>query len=452
MSNLAIIPRLKTFSTSMRFLKDPMSIIAENLAHYGTSYFFYIGGVYPSIFTADPAFIQHVLQKNHRSYQKSPLHFEHLGHYLGNGLLTSDGDYWLRQRRLIQPGFHRSRLASLTQLMQSVIQESETRFDQLAAQGTFDIAHEMMGTAFRIITRSIFSTNVKEEELEEMSEQITTLQAFIIQLIRQPYLNPWRKLSGQVRKHEQIATKFDETILGYIHARKSSGEYRDDLLQMLLDSRYEDTGEPMSEQALLDEVKILFVAGHETSANALAWSWYLLSQHPEVVAKIRAELDEVAPDRSLEFEDLGKLEYLTQVIEEVLRLYPPAWITDRQAAKDDEFNGIKIKKGTFLVTYIYGVHHSADYWEDPEAFRPERFAKGHKLEHPYAYIPFGGGPRLCIGNHFAHMEMQLVIANLIRRYDFELDADHLVEKQPLITLRPRYGIKMRFWRRDNLLA
>jgi cytochrome P450 len=146
---------------------------------------------------------------------------------------------------------------------------------------------------------------------------------------------------------------------------------------------------------------------------------------------------------------LAKLEYLSQVIDEVLRLYPPAWITDRQAIKDDEFNGIKIKKGTFLVTYIYGVQHSADYWEDPEAFRPERFAKDQKLTHSYAYLPFGGGPRMCIGNHFAIMEMQLVIANLIRRYDFALVPEHPVEKQPLITLRPRYGIQMRFWKRES---
>lgn len=449
MSTLSKIPRLTTFATSMRFLKDPMGVIAGNLSKYGTSYAFYIGGVYRSIFTADPAFIQYVLQKNNRNYQKSPLHFQHLAHYLGNGLLTSDGDYWLQQRRLIQPGFHRSRLASLTQLMQSVLQESNAKFDHLAEQGPIDIAYEMMGTAFRIITRSIFSTNVREEELEEMSTQITTLQAFIIKLIRQPYLNFWRQLSGEISTHEQIAAKFDATILQYIHARKESGEHRDDLLQMLLDSRYEDTGEPMTEKALLDEVKILFVAGHETSANALAWSWYLLSQHPEAVDKIRQELDAVAPGRALEFEDLAKLEHLSQVIDEVLRLYPPAWITDRQAIKDDEFNGIKIKKGTFLVTYIYGVQHSADYWEDPEAFRPERFAKDQKLTHSYAYLPFGGGPRMCIGNHFAIMEMQLVIANLIRRYDFALVPEHPVEKQPLITLRPRYGIQMRFWKRES---
>lgn len=447
MSNpIPTIPRLKTLVNSLRFLRDPITVIRGNMAEYGHTYRFYIGGIIPATFTADPAFIQHILQKNHRVYKKSPIHFDQLGHFVGKGLLTIDGDHWLRQRRLIQPSFHRNRLASLTQLMNEVIEERLLRFEEAIKNGSINLAEHMMHMAFGIIMRSIFSRSVPEEQVQKMSGQITQIQAFVIQLIRQPYLNWWRKWSGQIKEHEDLAADLENAIRSLVHQRQASGETRDDLLQMLLDSRYEDTGEAMSEQQLLDELKIIFVAGHETSANGLAWAWYLLSQHPEVVEKIRTELLEHVGERSIEFADLPKLEYLSQVVDEVLRLYPPAWITDRMAAEADEFNGIKIAKGAIVATYIFGAHHSPQHWEAPEAFRPERFAKSAKIP-AFAYLPFGGGPRLCIGNHFALMEMQLVIAEMVRSYDFVLDPGQEVIPQPLITLRPKNGVWMRFWRR-----
>lgn len=447
MSNpIPTIPRLKTLVNSFRFLRDPITVIRGNMAEYGHTYRFYIGGIIPATFTADPAFIQHILQKNHRVYKKSPIHFDHLGHFVGKGLLTIDGDHWLRQRRLIQPSFHRNRLASLTHLMNEVIEERLTRFEAGIKNGPVNMAEHMMHMAFGIIMRSIFSRSVPEEQVQKMSGQITQIQAFVIQLIRQPYLNWWRKWSGKIKEHEDLAADLENAIRSLVHQRQASGETRDDLLQMLLDSRYEDTGEAMSEQQLLDELKIIFVAGHETSANGLAWAWYLLSQHPEVVEKIRTELHENLGERRIEFTDLPKLEYLSQVVDEVLRLYPPAWITDRMAAEADEFNGIKIAKGAIVATYIFGAHHSPQHWEEPEVFRPERFAKSAKIP-AFAYLPFGGGPRLCIGNHFALMEMQLVIAEMVRRYDFALEPGQEVIPQPLITLRPKSGVWMRFWQR-----
>jgi cytochrome P450 len=446
MSNIPTIPRLKTLLNSLKFLRDPMTVIQRNITEYGHTYRFYIGGIIPATFTADPAFIQHILQKNHRIYKKSPIHFEHLGHYVGKGLLTIDGEHWLRQRRLIQPSFHRARLANLTQLMNAVIVERLARFDTEIQAGPVNVAEHMMDMAFSIIMRSIFSVSVPEEQVQRMSAQITQIQAFVIQLIRQPYLNGWRKFNGQIRKHEQLAADLEHAILQLVQQRQASGETRDDLLQMLLDSRYEDTGEAMNEQQLLDELKILFVAGHETSANGLAWTWYLLSQHPEVLEKIRSELQTQVGADPITFADLPKLVYLSQVVDEILRLYPPAWITDRMAVEADEFQGIKIAKGAIVATYIYGAHHSPEHWKEPEAFRPERFAKDAKIT-PFAYLPFGGGPRLCIGNHFALMEMQLVIAEMARRYDFSLEPGHEIVPQPLITLRPKDGIWLRFWKR-----
>ena len=214
---------------------------------------------------------------------------------------------------------------------------------------------------------------------------------------------------------------------------------------MLLDVRYEDTGEPMTDRQLLDESKIIFVAGHETTANALAWTWYLLSRHPEVVVRIREELERVTGGNNPGFDDLHRLEYTASVIEESMRLYPPAWITDRQANEADEVGDLKIPKDAIVVPFIYGVHRSERLWEDPEAFNPDRFAKEEKSRMPaYSYMPFGGGPRLCIGNSFAMMEMQMILATILRRFDIELVPDQTIEAQPLVTLRPRYGIRMRF--------
>lgn len=440
------VHRFKAIRNSLRFVSDPISVLDDQIARLGPTFFTYIGGVYKGLLTTEPELIQHILQKHHRIYRRSPMHFDKLSHFLGHGLLTSEGDYWLRQRRLIQPGFHRSRLAALTEIMQGVIDGFLDNFDRELEKNNsgVDLYPKMMELAFNIVARSLFSANIQEHELRRLSTIITSLQEFIIKQIRQPYLNWWFDMSGKLQQHEILAREFDEILLAIIHQRRLRGEVHDDLLQMLLDSRYEDTGEGMTDRQLLEESAILFVAGHETTANALSWMWYLLSQHPETVAKARAEIAQVLGGRKPTFEDLPQLEYLTQIIEESMRLYPPAWITDRIAAEDDYFEGIHIPKGVVVIAYFYGVHRSDKLWTDPHSFDPDRFSKANKKLHaPYSYLPFGAGPRLCIGNSFAIMEMQLVLAAMLQRYDFTLMPDHEVTPQALITLRPRHGVRMR---------
>jgi cytochrome P450 len=304
----------------------------------------------------------------------------------------------------------------------------------------------MTTTAFRIIARSVFSNSLAEAQLERMAELLTAIQAFYVRTVRQPYLQPWQHARGQFRRHDQLAAELRDIVRGYIRQRKqASGPPPDDLLQMLLDARYEDNGEPMTEEQVLDEAAILLVAGHETSANALSWMWYLLAQHPEVVAKLRSEMTQVLGDRPPTFVDLPSLGYSLQVIQETMRLYPPAWILDRVASEDDTYNGLALPKGTLISGYLYGIHHSVKLWEEPEAFRPERFGPDQiRQQMPYAYIPFGGGPRLCIGNQFALTEMQLVLLEMLRRFDIEAVAQPPVDLLPLITLRPRQEIKVRF--------
>lgn len=223
-----------------------------------------------------------------------------------------------------------------------------------------------------------------------------------------------------------------------------------DLLQMLMDARYEDNGEAMSNQQLLDEVKILFVAGHDTSGNALSWTLYLLAKYPEWQKRLQKEVDEVLNGSVPGVMDLKALEQVTQVIQESMRLFPPAWITDRMSIAEDHYQGVDIEKGTLLITFLYGAHHHPDHWGDPESFRPERFSVGQRDQiNSAAYLPFGAGPRLCIGNSFAMMEMQLVLSRLMQRYTFQLTPNTKIDKLALITLKPKHGVRLKVEKRET---
>lgn len=445
------VPRLKSLRNSITLAANPIPVLNTYLDTYGDTIVVYLGGIRRTALTRDPGLVQHILQKNHRNYPKSELSHG-VARYLGHGLLTSEGSYWLQQRRLIQPGFHRQRISSLVTLMQAEINDClEPLERQLSQQGSdVEVAvHELMTTtAFRIIARSVFSNSLAEAQLHRMAELLTAIQAFYVRTVRQPYLRPWQHARGQFRHHDQLAAELRDIVRGYIRQRQqASGSPPDDLLQMLLDARYEDNGEPMTEEQVLDEAAIILVAGHETSANALSWMWYLLAQHPEVVKKLRTEMSQVLGNRPATFTDLPGLGYSLQVIQETMRLYPPAWILDRVAQEDDVYNGLILPKGTLISGYLYGIHHSVRLWDAPEAFRPERFSPDQILRQaPYAYIPFGG-PRLCIGNQFALTEMQLVLLEMLRRFDIEAVAQPPVDLLPLITLRPRQEIKVRFRRR-----
>ncbi len=417
----------------------------EGIAEHGPTYASYLGGAERIIYTADPELIQYILQKNQKNFGKSRLQTKVLSRFAGKGLLTVEGDYWRQQRRLIQPGFHKEKLSGLVDIMLSVIDSQldllEAKFEK---QSVINISEEMMEMAFQIVAKSLFSTHTEAQDLKDLSDNITDIQRFVIKQVRQPFKIPWYYLSGQFRQADQTATHTRKILQDFIDLRRQeTGEYHD-LLDMLLSARYEDTGKGMTDTQLVDESLIFFSAGHETSANALAWTWYLLAQHPEVIHKIKEEITEVLADRPPSFMDLRRLSYTMQVVQESLRLYPPAWIMDRIALADDEFKGLKIPKGTMIFPFIYGVHRLPDYWKNPDDFNPDRFEKNlTKDRSAFSYLPFGGGPRMCIGVNFAYMEMQLVIVQTLRRMSFELVDQEAVIPQPLITLRAAGGIKMK---------
>lgn len=429
-------------------VRNPIDVFTPHFDRLKTDIFQIplFGGLQSAVVTRDAAHIQHILQKNNRNYRKTPVQTEKLAQYLGHGLLTSQGEYWLQQRRLIQPGFHRKRLAGLAQIMSKEILDFVKRdLTQPAQIGKpFDMWKLMMELTFRVVSCSLFNSGFTPEELERIRYVIVKVQQFFVRNIRQPYLVPYFKLTGKSKHHKKLVEETDEIMMRNLQKRREEGIKYNDLLDMLLEVRYEDTGEGMTDQQLRDEALILFVAGHETSANGLTWMWYLLSQHPEVVAKVREETDRVLGDAPIGFEHLPQMPYSMQVVKETMRMYPPAWTTDRMPIEDDVVDGYPIPKDTPTLLFIYGAHHNPKYWDEPEVFKPERFSKEASAKRPkFAYLPFGGGPRLCIGQNFALMEMQMILVELLRRFDFELTREQPIELQPLVTLHPRGGMQMK---------
>ncbi len=394
-----------------------------------------------AMLTSNPRLIQYVLQQKHRNFQKSKLQAEELAHFIGHGLLTSNGAYRLKQRRLIQPGFHRRRLAGLLTIMLREIDTYLELFDKRVAKDkAFNMSDEMRHLTFNIVVKSLFSSDVEKSALEKLSKNFHLIQTFLSKQFRQPYLRNWFKISGERRKTEIIARHLQQNVLDIIQQRQQDQEKHDDLLHMLLETRY-DNGEGMTDKQILDEALILIIAGHETSANALAWGWYLLCQHPEVVASTREEIAKIIGKGEPTYELLPKFEYLEQVIQEILRLYPPAWILERAPVEDDEFEGIHLPKNRIVGMDIYRLHRDPSYWTAPDTFNPSRFSKEEAKKRPaFTYLPFGGGPRLCIGNNFAMMEMKLILIRMLQRYDFEMANDRSVMPIPLITLRPKDGV------------
>jgi cytochrome P450 len=422
---------------------NPVKVLSKYSALYGDNYRFYFGGVKEAIVTTDPVVIQHVLKTNWENYHKSHIQKKRMGHFLGKGLLTTEGEAWKTQRRLIQSGFERKQLEILSSIMRDSLDESLRDFDRQAQIGPVDIYPLMMKITFAMVGKSLFGAKLKEEDIDLISKAILTVQEYMVRQTIQPYLNPWFTVSGEQRKHEEMTARAFGILADYIHRRRTEASGHD-LLQILLDARYSD-GSRMSDDLVVSESMQLLVAGHETSSNALSWVLYLLSTHPDCVERVRDEFDSVLGEKPLGFSDVPKFEFTTQVINEAMRLYPPFWMVDRTALADDRAGDVNIPRGSTVVVFIYGTHHSSRYWENPESFDPERFSKAKEKRHtPFAHLPFGAGPRGCIGGNYAMLQMLMILSVLLRKYDFQLVPGQTIEPRPMVILRPEHGIRMTF--------
>ncbi len=424
-------------------VRNPIQVLSKYTELYGDTFKFYLGGIKEAIVTTNPAVIQQVLKTNAENYQKSEIQVKRMGHFLGKGLLTTHGEAWRTQRRLIQKGFDRKQLDALSSIMQDSLAESLRDFDRQVRVGPVDIYPHLMKMTFAMVARSLFGARLKDEDIDLVSHTICTVQEFIVRQTLQPYLNPWFAASGELRRHEDMRTRADSVLMEYIKQRRNQ-EPGHDLLQTLMDARYSN-GEGMSDDLVLSESMQLLVAGHETSSNGLSWLLYLLSSRTDCLERIRQEFDSVLGEASLSHADVPKFEFTTQVIQEGLRLYPPFWMIDREAVADDRAGDIDIPGGSTVIVYVYGAHHAPCYWESPESFDPERFIKGsEKLRTPFTYLPFGGGPRGCIGGNYAMLQILMILSEVLRRYDLHLTPGQTIEARPMVILRPKHGIRMTF--------
>lgn len=407
-------------------VKDPIGTIEESMDQFNGTYAVNLGRL-RLIATQDPAFIDYVLKGNHKNYFKSKILTEQLGRFLGNGLLTSNGEYWLKQRRLIQPGFYHEKIHGLFVIIKKTVDDFLKNFP---TGDKVDVYPLMNRLAFEIVINTLFNVKIPQQKRDQLGSFISDTQDFVIKDVRQPYKSWWFKVSGEVDKNLKRSQEARGVIREIIQQRKQSNEKFNDLLDMLLEARYEDNGEPMLEDQVIDEILILVIAGHETTANALSFALFLLANHPAEQEKLRKAT------AGLSLDQLVSCDLLLAVLNETMRLYPPAWISDRVAVADDQYKDFKIPKDTILVLFYYGLHRDPKYFDNPEAFLPERFLKKNvDKEKPKAFYPFGAGPRLCIGNSFAMAEMAIFLSAFISK--FNLEKTGLTPGiKPLVTLRP----------------
>lgn len=394
-----------------------------------------------------PDGIKRVLQDNNRNYVKGKFinHILKLG--LGENLLTTDGESWLSRRRLMQPAFHRQRIAGFGAAMTDASQLMVQGWHELPAGAQLDMEEQMMAVTLRIAGQTLFSVDLLGEA-QALGHAFTDLSAFVNYRMQTAFPPPLFVPTAPNRRFKQALQTIDRTVQAIIDQRRQQGGEHQDLLSMLMEARDADTGEAMSDRQLRDEIVLMMFAGHETTATTLTWALYDLARSPEVEAKLHAEVDSVLDGRPPTLQDLPNLPYTRMVVDEALRLYPAAWSLSRQALNEDEVAGYALPAGADLSLMVYNVHRDPRWWEDPERFDPERFTPERSAGRPpSAYLPFGGGPRLCIGNQIALTEAPLLLASIAQQYRLRLVPGHPVTPRPLLTLRTSNGLPMLLERR-----
>ncbi len=425
-----------------RFQHEPLEFYRECHRDYGDYVRIrMVPGVDVYLLT-HPDAVEQVLQKNHQNYRKPDFFHQTVGLLAGNGIFTSRGPFWLRQRRLMQPAFHRQHLEHLVPAMTAAAGAFVTERLRAPQQEPFDILPEMMKLSLRIAGNTLFSTDISAEA-DEVGRAFRI--AFEYVSYRMNY-SPWTPVWFPTRRNREFAAAkqtLDRVVLKIIAQRRASHEHPRDLLSLLLKAQDEDSGAGMTDQQLLDEVLTLLLAGHETVGASLAWAWSLLAEHPEIQEDAADEIRGVLQGRLPTLADLPRLLFTRAVYDETLRLYPPAWGQPRQAIDEDEIGGFRIPKKAFIVLSQWITHRHEAFWTNPHAFEPDRFLHPDPYQPKFAYFPFGGGPRICIGNTFALMEAPLVMATILQRFRVHRTTTGPIEPDPTFTLRPKSGVPVR---------
>lgn len=419
-----------------QFRKDPAGFLLQVAQNYGELSSFRLGQ--QQIYLVNrPDLIEEILVTSQGNFIKSRM-LQRAKTLLGEGLLTSEGVHHTRQRKLVQPAFYKDRLASYAATMVSTAERTQRRWRD---GETLDLAQEMMGLTLAIVGLTLFSRDV-ESDAEDIGKALSdVIGSFNTMLL--PFADLIRHLPfGAMRRTKRAQQVLDERIYGIVRERRAEGTDRGDLLSTLLLAAEDGTG-AISDKQVRDETMTLMLAGHETTANALTWTWYLLSQNPVAEQRVREEWSSVLGGRMPRYEDLPALEYTERVLAESLRLFPPAWSVGRMAINQFRLFNTMIPAGAICILSPYVMHRNPRFWAEPGRFDPERFIPEAKASRPkFSYFPFGGGPRLCIGERFAWTEGVLLLATIGQRWRFQLDSGQRVDIHPEITLRPRYGMRM----------
>jgi cytochrome P450 len=429
-------------------LRDPLGFLTQARATYGDIYRLNLGFT-DMVVLNHPRHAQHVLRDSARKYGKGGEILEFARTFLGNGVFLSEGDFWLRQRRIMQPQFHRQQLAALTAMMVKTIDEVLASWAPAATTGKpFVMLPALSQLTMRTAVTTMFGAAVTEQEIDRIAKELQFMLGYILLGAVTQHLPAWLPAPGR-RRYQQTLANYDQLIYRIIaegRQQQAQAQQGNQLLALLLNAVDEETGESMTDRQLRDEVATLFLAGYETTSLALSWTIELLAHHPDVLARLQAEIDQVLGGRLPAFADLMQLSYTRMVLQEALRLRPPAFWTVRKAVVDDEIDGYTIPAGSEIALMIYMIHHHPEFWANPLHFAPERFAPDQAAggaRHPFAWIPFGAGPRLCIGRDFALLEGALALAMMMQRYTIHALPGRQAQPVPSTTLRPKGGVVVR---------
>ncbi len=434
------------FGIFREFRRDALSFLENSWHTYGDHFVTRLGPM-PLHVISNPVLAhealttrKHILRRSQNFEGGTPLTY-----ILGLSLITIDGDSWLMKRRMMQPVFHRTNIIAMANKMQAAGEIMLERWSQRSADTVVDLTREMKLVTLDIINRTMFSTNVLVE-VDQVGGVVDSALDFIAARAGNPFALParWTIVPSHRRFWDQRA-KLDDYLFRMIRERRLAlvqAERKNDLLEMLIEARDADTGEQMNDQQVRDEISGIYGAGHETTAIALTWAWHALNKNPDVLAKLRAEVD--ALGHAVQASDLPKLPYALAVIEETMRLFPPVPMTVRAAFDTTELGNTPIAKGELVAIVIRNIHRHPDYWHDPLEFKPERFLPENKAAlNRNAYMPFLTGPHMCIGNHFALIEGQLLLAMMVQNYDVTESPQQSDEGRMAITMRPKYGLPVK---------
>ena len=394
---------------------------------------------------AHPDYVRHVLQEHVRNYTKDHFSYGMIRTLVGNGLLTSQGDFWLRQRRLAAPAFHRQRIAGMTTAMVKAASDLADEWEQRSPEQTYDVSEDMTHITLRIVGEALFGADVRDQT-DIVHRSFLTLNTQMAHRLRTLRMIPPVLPTRYDREFREALNELNSVVYAIIAERRRTNTDTGDLLSMLMLSTDEETGERMDDQQLHAEVVTMLLAGHETTAVTLTWAFAMIDRHPEVAERFYAEIDALGHTPTVE--DLGKLTYTRMIVDETLRLYPPIIVLGRKVKEDDEIGGYYIKAGSLVDVSPYVTHRHPLFWEHPDRFYPEHFTPERTAKRPkFAYFPFSAGPRQCIGNNFALIESTLVLATLGQRFRVRVPKAHSLEPVSLLSLRPAHGMPVSFERR-----